>query len=66
MRVSLCRHAGRITGYPLAVAKLKVQDKMVFRFSAPFPAVPVGECARDAAVLSTIRRNANPAAATQP
>jgi len=48
-----------------AVAKLRVPDKVVFRFPGPFPAVPAGESARDAAVLSTIRREASPAVATQ-
>ena len=45
-----------------AVAKLRVPDKVVFRFPRPIP--PVGKSARDAAVLSTIRREASPTVAT--
>ncbi len=48
-----------------AVAKLRVPGKVVFRFPPPIPSAPVGESARDAAVLSTIRREASPAVATQ-
>jgi hypothetical protein len=48
-----------------AVAKLRVPDKVVFRFPPPIPSAQVGDSARDAAVRSTIRRYANPAVATQ-
>ena len=47
-----------------AVAKLRVPDKVVFRFPRPFPG-PQPVNPPDAAVLCTIRREASPAVATQ-